>query len=522
MVENHMNALRTEAGRSNSGITGSKVLVYGKNRNVLGIALSLFFLTGLGLVNTACSQVREFRLVDATDGHTLTRLKNGSKIDIDTLPAGGATIRALNRHVGGSIAFYVNSTRPTKIENFPPYLLTELGSRASRPFALGLGTHTVKASAFGGSNARGSFLAPSAEISINVFSSKSAAKKTPVSTEPKNQPEQNAPPSQISSPTPKPNFEVGPSSVENAPPSVAPAVASEPLSGPIAVAVNQWVERASSFATIHCKTIKSGSGFNSVYYDSQYVFYKIAELTGESKWRDCAEKAEAEYRDRYVLAKSGLVYGHENFTDGLLASYQLTGDSQSREAVLLLAQNAYFARDITADVSTIDPIAAREVGYAIVSYLDAETLGAARRDRLGKLVQHGLGHIDKWRQGEANYKPFMAGILARGLIRYAEKVDQAQVIPGLEQLADFLWDNAWDANSRSFVFSSDDRSPAPDLNLLIAPLYEWLYQKTGTARFRERGDQIFIGGVENAWLYNIKAFHQNYMWSFDYVQMRKS
>jgi hypothetical protein len=61
---------------------------------------------------------------------------------------------------------------------------------------------------------------------------------------------------------------------------------------------------------------------------------------------------------------------------------------------------------------------------------------------------------------------------------------------------------------------------APDLNLLIAPAYAWLYSRTGDTTYRDRGDQIFAGGVKGAWLDGSKVFNQNYMWSFDYVKWR--
>lgn len=60
--------------------------------------------------------------------------------------------------------------------------------------------------------------------------------------------------------------------------------------------------------------------------------------------------------------------------------------------------------------------------------------------------------------------------------------------------------------------------PAPDLNLLISPMFEWLYKQTGQSRFRVRADTIFEGGVKGAWLVGGKQFNQNYMWSFDQVK----
>jgi hypothetical protein len=47
-----------------------------------------------------------------------------------------------------------------------------------------------------------------------------------------------------------------------------------------------------------------------------------------------------------------------------------------------------------------------------------------------------------------------------------------------------------------------------------------MYQQTGDTTYRDRGDQVFAGGVTRAYLNNGKQFNQNYMWSFDYVKWR--
>ena len=63
---------------------------------------------------------------------------------------------------------------------------------------------------------------------------------------------------------------------------------------------------------------------------------------------------------------------------------------------------------------------------------------------------------------------------------------------------------------------------APDLNLLIAPVYAWLYHQTGNTVYRDRADQIFAGGVAGAFLSQGKQFDQNYRLSFEYLRWRNS
>ena len=67
---------------------------------------------------------------------------------------------------------------------------------------------------------------------------------------------------------------------------------------------------------------------------------------------------------------------------------------------------------------------------------------------------------------------------------------------------------------------SGGTDPAPDLNLLIAPAYAWMYRQTGDITYRQQGDQIFAGGVRSADLDEVKQFNQNYEFSFDYLARR--
>ena len=93
--------------------------------------------------------------------------------------------------------------------------------------------------------------------------------------------------------------------------------------------------------------------------------------------------------------------------------------------------------------------------------------------------------------------------------------------PALRRAADWLWANAWMAGAEAMWYEQPgDSSAAPDLNLLIAPLYAFLYRQTGVTQYRDQGDALFAGGVRQAFLGGGKQFNQNYWWSFDYVKWR--
>lgn len=294
--------------------------------------------------------------------------------------------------------------------------------------------------------------------------------------------------------------------------------------------LQSWEDNMLSYGKKHCEFLKSGNGskderLRAVYYDAQYVFYNIYGYTGDRYWKGCAEVAESIYRDDYAVAGGGKVPGYWNFTHGLREDYLRTGDQKSREALILISQNAAFARESTHAWETEDASVSREAAYAIMSYLNAEAVGEVERQRLSLLVNHALGHIDQWCISEtASYvQPFMMGLTSHALIEYYNKTNDNRIIPALITMADWLWEHSWIAEEKAFWYISSNISndgAAPDLNLLISPVYAWLFYQTGELRFQSRGDQIFAGGVTQTWLLGAKQFNQNYRMSFDFVRWR--
>jgi len=294
-------------------------------------------------------------------------------------------------------------------------------------------------------------------------------------------------------------------------------------------AVKQWESRMVSVGRTVCDLLGRPESTDQllaqVYYDGTRVFFQMADYTNDASWVACAQRAEAVYRDRYVLPTQGAVPGHWNFTRGLAMDYLRSGDPASRRAVMLLAENAAFARDGTPPAWTMPAEDSREVAYAILSYLDAESVGAPRRARLAMLVEQALGHLDQWFGARTApvITPFMAGLTAEALIKYYEQTRDPRIPPAIKLALNWLWAHAWISEKEAFWYDSRDTSAAsPDLNLLIAPAYAWLYHQTGDSLYRDTGDRIFAGGVKYAWLGDGKHFNQNYRWSFDYVKWRRT
>lgn len=284
------------------------------------------------------------------------------------------------------------------------------------------------------------------------------------------------------------------------------------------------------------------------YYDGQRVFLQIAEYTGDTAWIACAEQAAAVYRDRWVLVAGGSIPGHWNFTDGLTMDYRRTGNERSKRAVVLLSARAAYARDRTPLAWTRSAYYSREVAYALLSYINAEALGQPKRQRRADLVDQAYDHMEQWfvrftwrgpwqrnppvcdDSGHCSDRlaPFMVGLTAHALIRDWEQTKDPRLIPALRRAADWMWANAWVPSAQAMWYEFPDQNrpcchagePAPDLNLLIAPVYAFLYRQTGEAKYREQADALFAGGVQRAWLGGGKQFNQNFWWSFDYVRWR--
>jgi hypothetical protein len=294
---------------------------------------------------------------------------------------------------------------------------------------------------------------------------------------------------------------------------------------------SNWESNMLEFGKRACEQTKNSNQphdtlLATTYYDAPAVFYKIADYTQDNFWKDCAEIALNIFRDNYVAVHNGKIPGYWNFTHGMLLNYQDTNNPLSLVLINLLSHAASFAADDTPLSSTRSSLKSREVAYAILSYLDAEAAGYPQRIRLFSLVNQSINHLRQWQSGRSPYvRPFMVGLTMQALISYFERTSDRKIIKPIVNMLDWLWKHTWIKRAQAFKYtdrktSSGGTEPAPDLNLLIAPAFAWAYHHTGLVRFRERGDQIFAGGIYKAWLQNNKQFNQNYRWSFRYIQYR--
>ena len=266
------------------------------------------------------------------------------------------------------------------------------------------------------------------------------------------------------------------------------------------------------------------------YYDGARVFYNAADFFRSEQWEQCAEFIIELYR-QYVIDADGKIPGWRVFPHGLYQHYLRTGDRTSRFAILLLAEESAFAQKsggLSSDLS-------RETAYLIHTYLIALELGIQTfQSRLDTAIYYANQHLQQWIDfRSSNYvKPFMMGLTFEALIAAYQRTPDPTILNNIENAAQWLWRTSWDPQKMAFPYivcaDGSDYSEcietpiasAPDLNLLIAPAYAWLYVTTGDSQYAEMSDQIFVGGVAGADLNSGKRFSQNYRWSKDYIEWR--
>ena len=319
--------------------------------------------------------------------------------------------------------------------------------------------------------------------------------------------------------------------------------------------VAQWEAQMRSFGTKACNELKAATGesaLGATYYDAESMYYQMLAYTGDSAWQSCANAAESAYRGWVRVAAAdpsgyGAVPGFWVFTDGLRTDFERTGDAQSKEAVIELSLHGAYCSDYTETSWTAPPYLIREVAYCLNAMTDAEAVGAPHRARADLLLNQLLAHVDAIVDqtylvhdtaredtppeavGKTYVQPFYMGLAMKTLIEVQAARPDARIPAAIQKLADFLWQKTWVSKDQAFFYSSwatpgqayAPQNGSPDLNLLIAPAYAWLYKTTGATKYRDQGDQIWSGGVKGAWLDGSKQFNQNYYWSFKYVEWRR-
>jgi hypothetical protein len=273
------------------------------------------------------------------------------------------------------------------------------------------------------------------------------------------------------------------------------------------------------------------------YYDGGRAFLQMYDYTGYQPFLDFARKIHGAYKNYMLAGGSDKLYAI--FPQGLASFHERFGDAQAKEAI----------RVMQGDAPGYGPLYhwgagwrnSRPEAYGLSLHLAKERVGFPRLEGQSDLgyepgetyfaqcLANVLGQMEQWFVSEtARYvSPFLVGLNIEALIEYYELSRDPEVPYLLKLAADKLYPNplTWHEASESMMLVEEKngqvtRGPAPDLNLMIAPLYAWLCRHTGDAKYCDIGDRIFASGVRRAYLDQGKQFVQNYRWSFKYVEWR--
>lgn len=278
---------------------------------------------------------------------------------------------------------------------------------------------------------------------------------------------------------------------------------------------------------IQSRAISEDANLAQQYYDGEECAWRLRAHFGSTTNIDALRLRMWQIYDYYVnttASPDGAVSGFRMFTWGFLQDF-LQSSAQSAASVTninnILANGAYVNSGNCQNANGEVDGGSREAAYSLEVFINAVLAGAAlSAPQIARRQVHFewcLGHLDQWftAESEKYISNFMVGITARALILYwAHVATDARILAKLLIAAEDMWNDSWRATSGawgqggSFMYrklyldplppgtASDlDYETAPDLNLLISPLYAWLWLQTGEAVWRQRHDLIFAGAM---------------------------
>lgn len=296
--------------------------------------------------------------------------------------------------------------------------------------------------------------------------------------------------------------------------------------------VNGWRNNMLSYGDTHGDYLianhdsEADAVLQATYYDSELVYYKIADYTGDNSWLNAADAAHEIYGN-YIDDNSGALPGFWKFPYGLAERYVRDSDAAAKTLLDLIANNGSYSSDSTNIDFLRGTDHSRETAYTIDCLIAQEKIGGgSHRKYLEALVAIAINHIYTWYNDEEELcPPFMVALTCHALIKYEEYFPADFVKYVVELAADMIWERQLTITNGVYSFQyanlvdeTHHTNPAPDLNLLIVSIFGYLYSKNGDQKSIRRGNLIFNGGVTSGFLGNSKQFNQSYKLSFDYLE----
>jgi hypothetical protein len=282
-------------------------------------------------------------------------------------------------------------------------------------------------------------------------------------------------------------------------------------------------------------------------YDRVLAYFAYYARTGNPEYYRKGATLAKRYRDEYMKPNDyGLPEWQANY-DGIAAHYWLTGDEESRTAILYSAGSLSHSRggdqlaNWTSHGWMDNRVQARVLGSKVLSLM----LGATSISGLGwnrpipnlrASADSDLTRILSTQQPDGAYRfaitcgqssNFMSGLLNGVLGQYYEQITpDPQVLNSVRKSYQWLLSTQWVGSVRLFQYYSGTCVPygnatvAADLNGLFLDGLAFLYRQTNDASLLATGDEIFRGGVENTFIDSPKQFNEWYQMSWRWLGAR--
>jgi hypothetical protein len=282
-------------------------------------------------------------------------------------------------------------------------------------------------------------------------------------------------------------------------------------------------------------------------YDRVLAYFAYYARTGNPEYYLKGATLAKRYRDEYMKPNDyGLPEWQANY-DGIAAHYWLTGDEESRTAILYSAGSLSHARggdqlaNWTSHGWMDNRVQARVFGSKVLSLM----LGATSISGLGwnrpipnlrASADSDLTRILSTQQTDGAYRfaitcgqssNFMSGLLNGVLGQYYEQITpDPKVLNSVRKSYQWLLSTQWVGSVRLFQYYSGTCVPygnaavAADLNGLFLDGLAFLYRQTNDASLLATGDEIFRGGVESTFIDSPKQFNEWYQMSWRWLGAR--
>jgi hypothetical protein len=260
--------------------------------------------------------------------------------------------------------------------------------------------------------------------------------------------------------------------------------------------------------------------------DGEWVYFRIADYTGDASFAQCAQNVEALYRDKLVARYGGSVSNGQIYPQGLYEDFLRTNDAASKDALQAMLSNQGLMTESQYAIY-IMPSYPEGVAQSIQAFLVAEKLGLTPRNNLELFVDLAVGYLDLLGEPGITLSPRTIAYLSEALIAWDARSPDPRVEPAVRRAATWLWENTLvkptPATGETIYKSATEptvRDPAT--NLLVAPIFAWLYVRSGDELMRDRGDALFGAGLRG---HDFAAdrggdFTGMYRWTFEFVFWR--